>query len=189
MADYYDEDEREAMGEVGSLAHGMLPAGTANRPLNPGERAAWERQGMARRPTFDPTVRWGDKKLIALEAAATAFITTDILNVNLARPTTCRIQFHAEVLKPLTTEIIQTNIDLFIGNGAQQTHVKRSFSYMPQTGNNRSIVIDATWEIPLTNIRGRVAIFGSAPGGGVVECSLWLCPLVNHEAPIPVKEA
>jgi len=180
----YDDDEieEEENGE------GDRPAGTILRPLHRAQQgyiAEWEPDPTKkRRQNWDPTIRWGDKTIIELGPIdPNATFTKDLLNVtNLPKPAVCQVQFHAQILNPeANSRILFTEVELFIGNGSQLQHVRRRFSYLPQSsptpltdGTLVNVPIDVSWTLPMTNIRGRVSVRGTL---AQVECALWLTPV------------
>jgi hypothetical protein len=182
--DEYDDDGDIEEEESGA---GDRDPGTVLRPMYAGNMVHpdWERDPKRKlKPTWDPTIRWGDKTYIQLGPIdPNATVTADLLNVqNLPKPVVCQVQFHAGIINPdANSRILFTEVELFIGNGSQLQHVRRRFSYLPQSsptpladGTLVNVPIDASWTLPMTNIRGRVSVRGTL---AKVECALWLTPI------------
>lgn len=169
----YDDDN-----EIGDDEHEV---GTILRPLHrqSGFQAPWERDPLHKmKQTWDPTIRWGDKVIIAAQPnPALPAQTADLLNIQLAHAQTCRIAFHAEVVETTGSfpQVTTSSVELHIGCGSQLSVVRRAFVGLPQLGG---IALDLTWEQPLNSLRGRVALRG-------VDCrvlfSLWAVPIVGKD--------
>lgn len=180
-----DGDELDGDDETDGVDGAYPVPGTIRRPLlGPRGKARW-----------DPTIRWGDRVLITLgrSTGVLPLQSADLLNTRLKKPATCQIQFHAELVNPLEPSLVAyTQVELHIGNGSQLTVVRRRFNFLPQAqrlvtlfpaNEPLNVTVDASWTLPMTNIRGRVAVQGASDPDPApfaqVACSLWLTPLVN----------
>lgn len=161
--------------------------GTILRPLyrNPRNEPQWSNPRAPRQYHSDPTIRWGDATEITIAESTQDAVSRDLLNVTLAKPQTCRVYLHGEVTQRTdeNAAVWETTLELYVGNGSQQSYIRRQYNAlpMPVAGVDFPIPyvpLDVSWEIPLTNIRGRVSMRGIDI---TVKYSLWLVPLVVNE--------
>lgn len=175
-------DDYEDDGEIDEEENGAgdRSAGTILRPLH-AEQAYhpdWERDPKKKlRPTWDPTIRWGDETFIELPTGfEVQSVANDLLNVTFtqSRGQTCRVWLHGEIVEqdPVNGYLIASGVELIVGCGSQTTTIRKTFNGLPQIGAQ----LDLTWELPIQNIRGRVAAFGR---GTRIRYSLWLVPIVG----------
>jgi len=121
-----------------------------------------------------PTVRWGDERVLSVTALGGS-ASGDLLNVELASPEVCTMWFHAEIMAG-AGGVLASSLELFVGNGSQTSRIRRVYPGLPAQGPVLDVPIDVTWQMPLANVRGRVALLGADV---TVRYALWLTPIVG----------
>lgn len=176
-----EDDELEGDEEIGTVLRPL------HRPQQ-GYIAEWERAPNAKvKPTWDPTIRWGDAVEIQRASGQLGIeATRDLLNVTLPKSVVAQVQFRADVVSipdAVTTpatfpQVRRTTLELVVGNGSQLTVVRKRYNHFPMVGPAASLLpgtpLDVLFTFPLTNVRGRISLDGN---NVKVRYSLWLSPL------------
>ena len=169
-----DEEETGSGDEVGTILRPL------HRPQQ-GYIAPWERDpGAKSKPMWDSTIRWGDAVEVSTIATANP-VTADLLNVKLPRSVVAQVQFRADIIRAAPIPIpflLDTTLELVVGNGSQLTVVRKRYNNFPQVGAPATPTdgtpLDVLFTFPLTSVRGRVTARGA---GLTMRYALWLSPL------------